>query len=210
MKTHKQIEMEAKFNVPNANVFAELQQLSSVGDFKLKSIGTRTVVDRYLDTSQHQMLQAGYACRIRTSRDRQLLTLKALSPAEGSTHRRREIETEIVSDIPQDWQDGEAKHLVLEIAGQDSLQTLFVIYQTRHQFHAFFDNQPVIEFSLDEVSLQDRNSVDYFELEAELIETGSEADLSAFVDALQANWSLQPESKSKFERGLALARPPAK
>lgn len=204
MNTQEQIETEAKYIIPNASIFAELQKLTSVGDFKLKSVGTRTFTDLYLDTAQQQILQAGYACRIRKGQDRQLLTLKALSPAEGSMHRRREIETEIQSDTPSNWQDSEAKRLVLEIAGQDSLQTLFVIFQTRHQFHALSDNQPVIEFSLDEVSLQDRDSVDYFELEAELIEAGTEANLSAFIDALQANWSLQPESKSKFERGLAL------
>lgn len=204
MKTEGQIETEAKFIIPNASLFAELQKLTSIGDFRLEPIGTRTYRDRYLDTDRQQLLQAGYACRIRKGPDRQLLTLKALSPAEGSTHRRREIETEIESDTPQNWPAGEAKDLVLKIAGQNPLKTLFVIHQTRHQFHALVGNQPVIEFSLDAVSLEDRDSVDYFELEAELIDGGTEAQLNEFVDALQANWSLPPENKSKFERGLAM------
>ena len=34
-------------------------------------------------------------------------------------------------------------------------------------------------------------------------ETGTEADLVTFIEALQRQWLLQPDSLSKFERGLA-------
>ena len=58
-------------------------------------------------------------------------------------------------------------------------------------------------YRVDEVLLGDAGTVDYFELEAELLEPGTEDDLTKFVEALQARWSLQPENKSKFERALA-------
>jgi inorganic triphosphatase YgiF len=83
------------------------------------------------------------------------------------------------------------------------LQTLFVIHQSRHQFHALLQNQPVIEYSLDEVSLKDGGTVDYFELEVELIERGTEANLTSFIEILQAEWPLPAKNQSKFERALA-------
>lgn len=61
----------------------------------------------------------------------------------------------------------------------------------------------MIEFSLDKVSLRDPAVVDYFELEAELIEPGSEADLAQFMAALQANWPLPAQIQSKFEAAWA-------
>jgi CHAD domain-containing protein/adenylate cyclase class IV len=204
MNTNGRIETEAKFIIPDASVFAELKQITRLAAFELKPLGTKDLVDRYLDTDTRRIFQAGYACRIRKSWDKQLLTLKALTAAEGHLHRRQEIEAEVAGDQPQNWPESEARRLILEMTGTAALQTLFVIHQKRHQFHAFLEGQPVIEFSLDEVSLQNEATPDYFELEAELIEAGTEADLTAFVNALVANWSLQPENQSKFERALAL------
>jgi inorganic triphosphatase YgiF len=202
MNPHK-TETEAKFVVPNASVFAALRKITNLGDFELKPIGTHAVIDRYLDTADKHMYRAGFACRIRTVKEKQILTLKSLTPADGHLHRRQEIELEIETDQPQAWAESEAKRLVLEIVGTAPLQTLFVIHQTRHKFHTLLHGQLVIEFSLDEVSLNDAAIIDYYELEAELKETGAEADLAQFIEALQANWLLQPESLSKFERGLA-------
>jgi len=76
-------------------------------------------------------------------------------------------------------------------------------HQTRYKYHGLLNQQPVLEFSLDAVSHGDAGTVDYLELEAELIESGTEEDLARFVDALQARWSLPAESRSKFERGVS-------
>ncbi len=197
------VETEAKFIVPEASTFAALQKITRLGDFKLKASDVQTVFDRYLDTAAKQFYQAGFACRIRTVKDKQLLTLKSLTPAKGNIHRRQEIEQEIETEQIQTWAEGEAKRLVLEIAGAAALETLFTLYQTRHQFKAFRQGRAVIELSLDEVSLRKANSIDYFELEAELMEAGTEADLVLFVETLKSNWPLPAESQSKFERALA-------
>lgn len=197
------LETEAKYIVPDAATFAALRQTGRVGDFELKPVGTRNVADRYLDTADKRFLQAGFACRIRTAGNRQVLTLKSLTPAEGGIHRRQEIETEIESDRPDTWPESQAKQMALEIAGPANLQTLFTLHQIRHKFHACVEGRPVIEFSLDEVSIDGETGEHYLELEAELIETGSETDLEQFTAALQSTWDLQPEHQSKFERGLA-------
>jgi inorganic triphosphatase YgiF len=197
------VETEAKFVIKEASIFDALQKTTRLGDFELKPIGIRTVVDRYLDTASRHMYRAGFACRIRTVNDKQILTLKSLTPAEGTMHRRQEIELEIEAEAPHAWEASEAKDLVLKIVGTTPLETLFVIHQTRHIFNILLDGQPVIELSLDKVSLKEPDKVDYFGLEAELKGDGSDSDLIRFVEALQANWLLQPDGLSKFERGLA-------
>ena len=78
MNTTGRIETEAKFIIPDASVFAELKQITHLAAFELKPLGTKDLVDRYLDTDTRWILQAGYACRIRKSWDKQLLTLKSL------------------------------------------------------------------------------------------------------------------------------------
>jgi CHAD domain-containing protein len=47
----------------------------------------------------------------------------------------------------------------------------------------------------------------FYECEAELLPDGHMEQLSAVMDALDGQWHLVPEGRSKFERGLALVRP---
>lgn len=205
-KNHQRfnIETEVKFIIPNQAILIALKNVISLDDFQLQPIDTESNEDRYLDTNDKRLFRAGYACRIRTTQQKQTLALKSLTPPEGNIHRRQEIEMEVESDWPQAWAKGKAKDLVLGIIGERQLQRLFIIYQRRHKYHVFLDEEPIVELSLDEVSLNDASKTDYFELEAELLESGSEKDLRRFIDALQANWDLQPEVQSKFERALAL------
>ena len=204
------LETEAKFVIPDLATFTALQQLTHLGDFELKPIGVKTVVDRYLDTANKRLYQAGWACRLRSVEGKQLINLKSLTPAQDNLHRRQELETKIETtqvrvDQPQAWPDSPAKELVVQSVGPALLQTLFTLHQTRHQFHGLKQGQPIIELSLDEVSLNDSSVVNYRELELELIEQGVEADLALLVEALQAQWPLKVETQSKFERALAEA-----
>lgn len=198
----KKVETEAKFIVPDRATFTALKQTAKLGEFQLQPVGTKTVTDRYLDTADRRLFAAGFACRIRLANQKQTLTLKSLTPAEGNIHRRQEISAEVSSERPQAWGQSEAKETVLEIIGEKALQNLFTIHQTRHQFHVLLANEPVIEFSLDEVALNPTGHVDYFELEAELLKAGTEAHLQQFTHALQARWNLPPAGQSKFERAL--------
>ncbi|MBE7555916.1 MAG: CHAD domain-containing protein [Anaerolineales bacterium] len=210
----EKIETEAKFVIPDSSTFAALQKLTHLGDFELKSIGVKAAVDRYLDTADKRLYQAGWACRLRSIAAKQLLTLKSLTPAQDKLHRRRELEIEVEpaqaqGEQWQTWPDSPAKELVGQIAGSVPLQILFTLYQTRHQFHVLKHDQALMELSLDEVSLNDTHRVNYRELEAELIKSGDEADLGLLVEALQARWPLPVELRSKFERAWAEVIAPA-
>lgn len=199
----EKIEVEVKFIVPDISILSGLPKKARLGSFDVTPLGSQRVVDHYLDTADKRLYLAGFACRVRIIKDRQILTLKSLTPATGHIHRRQEIEMEVASERPQDWAEEKAKQLILDMAQGKPLQTLFSLYQTRHKFQALLKGRPVIEFSLDEVSLHRPDRVDYFELEAELTQVGSEADLKLFIDTLKSTWPLAVETRSKFERGLA-------
>jgi inorganic triphosphatase YgiF len=200
----KNIETEAKFIIPDLTTFEALQQVTDLGDFNLNPVGAKNIVDRYFDTSEMNIFEAGFACRVRSNtKGQQILNLKSLAAAEGQIHRRQEIELEVNTDQPQGWAEGEAKALVMGIIGQAPLQTLFTLYQTRYKFHVYCHKRLVIELSLDKVSLHQAETVDYLGLEAELIEDGTETDLTRFTETLQRHWPLEADTQSKFERGLA-------
>lgn len=202
--TTPKIETEVKFIIPDAAAFASLKEITRLGEFELKRTGTQNIVDRYVDTADKRLYQANFACRIRAiNREKKLLTLKGLTRADSHIHRRQEIEIEIESDQPHTWTDREARQLVLENTGSAPLETLFTIYQTRHKSLAYRGDRPLIEFSLDEISWDNPTTIDSFELEAELLEAGTEADLALFTEKLQSNWPLQSQVQSKFEQAWA-------
>ncbi|MFC1975787.1 inorganic triphosphatase [Chloroflexota bacterium] len=204
------VETEAKFIIPDLATFDALQKITGLDDFEAASIGIKNIVDRYLDTPDKHLLQADFVCRIRKAKNQQILTLKSsLKAVTGEIHRRQEIEMEVNSDQPLAWAESEVKDLVLGIVGQTPLQTLFTLYQTRHKFHVSSQEKLVIELSLDKVCLHQPTTIDYLGLEAELIEAGTEADLTRFAEALQRVWPLEADPQSKFERALASLGPNA-
>ncbi len=196
------IETEMKFVVSNETTFQALKIIETLDDFNFQAKGTKTVKDRYMDTADQLLLKAGYACRIRYGKQKQVLTLKSLTPPDGDVHRRTELETNITTDDMATWGESTANTLLLSIIGRAKLQTLFLLHQIRHKYIVLRQNKTVIEFSLDKVLAGDTDEVDYFELEAELIEAGTETDLAEFIEMLQQKWPLTPEHKSKFERAL--------
>lgn len=196
------IETEAKFSVPDAETFAGLRQVAQLGPFKLEPAGTKHVLDRYLDTLDRRFLTAGYAYRLRQTGQTLVITLKSLTPATEAIHRRQEFEMEVGTDQPAGWPDSQIKTMVQAISAGNKLDLLFVVKQTRYKFKTYLAGKPVIEFSLDEVSLDEYGPVDYLELEAELIGSGSETELTQFVAELQAEWALLAEQRSKFERAF--------
>jgi inorganic triphosphatase YgiF len=197
------IEIEAKFIIPDIDTFETLTHLTQLDEFEIKAIGVKTVVDRYLDTPTKQLVQAGYACRIRESKGKQILAIKSLMATEGEVHKRLELEMEVNDDQPQTWTNSEAKSLVMGIVEETPLDTLCTLYQTRHKYHVLNQKRRIFELSLDKVSYFQPTVIDYIGLEAELIDNGTDADLARFTQVLQNKWPLAADSKSKFERALA-------
>jgi inorganic triphosphatase YgiF len=200
------MEIEAKFALPDMDVFQRLQTVDRVGGFALSSGRIQQVRDTYLDTVGRLILGAGYACRRREQSEGILITLKGLGSTQSVVHRREELETWIPSDLPPaQWPRSPARERVLQLIGSAPLLPLFELQQTRTLRRMTQGEHLVAELSLDDVYVKAGNREQtYLEAEVELKSQGTEDDLSVIVACLRDEWKLEPEPLSKFERALAL------
>jgi inorganic triphosphatase YgiF len=86
---------------------------------------------------------------------------------------------------------------------------LFELRQDRYQRLAAAGEGllPLVELSIDHIHYDAAIPHDLLGVEVELLPTGDPLSLEAIADELQHVWGLIPEPISKFERGLAQARP---
>lgn len=204
------VEIEAKYVAPNAGTFEQLLSLDMIGGYSIKEPALKKITDHYLDTDEGLILRGGFALRLRHNlvRNAWVGSLKGLGGAQGAIHTRAEHEAPISPNAaPGQWPPSPARDLALSLSQSQPLHELFAIHQTRHVRLICLRDLTVAELSLDEVEYEiGGKRVKSLELEIELKEDGTLDDLRALGDAL-AGFGLRPESKSKFERGLALLNP---
>jgi CHAD domain-containing protein len=200
------METEAKFALPDREAFERLQAVEHLAGYVLSAHQVTRVRDTYLDTADRAVLAAGYACRVRRQEDGLLVTLKGLGGAEGPIHRREEWEVALEEEQPpSQWPEGPVRELVLEVVGDAPLFPLFELEQTRSVRLIQENDRLIAEMSLDDVRLTVEGMQHaYYELEVELLPDGTADDLAAITVCLLEEWGLQPVSRSKFERALAL------
>ncbi len=201
------MEVEAKFSIPDEQTFQTLLGATSLAGYSLKEPALLHLHDQYLDTEGGSILAGGFACRIRQQDDLTLATLKGLGTVSGAIHRREEYEVELPRPLPpQHWPASAARDLALRLRGNEPVVPLFEAEQSRHRSRLFDGERLVAELNLDRVRLfrESATAATYLELEVELVQGGSEELLIQIAQELQAEWGLQPQSRSKFERGLAL------
>jgi len=200
------MEIEAKFVVPNEAVLQTLIEATTLGGFRLTQGSLQLVEDSYRDTSDRQLLRAGYAYRIRHKEGMVLAAIKSLGRPIDGVHTREEHEVMLDSgEEPEEWPASEARDLVFRLAGGQVIKELFRVKQERHVREATRGEEAVAELSIDMVHMRTRyGDSDFLEVEAELLPNGNLDDLEAITRDLQRNWHLRSQSQSKFERGLAL------
>jgi CHAD domain-containing protein len=203
------LEIEAKFSIPDEKVFERLLETTNLAGFQLGEASIADLHDRYLDTANGAVRAGGYACRLRWTGHHYRASLKGLGGASGAIHRRMEYEVALTESLPpHSWPASSARDLAVRLCGAEPVDTLFEIAQERHARPLMDGDRSVAEFALDRVQVcaegLSEETVGYLEVEAELKPDGSEADLEKLVAELQNVWGLAPESRSKFERALAL------
>jgi CHAD domain-containing protein len=204
------MEIEAKLAIPNRRAYRALLHLQSLADYALRRAGSVRVHDSYFDTASGRLLAGGYACRLRSMGGGLLLTLKGLGGAEGAIHRRPEHEVRLPAwdPDPATWPEGAARSAALELTGGETVQPLVELVQQRVLADVMDGDRLVGQLSLDAVRTEaGGRPASYHELELELAESGTEADLARIVEELIITWGLAPEPRSKLERALELARP---
>ncbi len=200
------MEIEAKYTVSGA----DLEILATI-----KQLGAYTVApasapelqeNTYYDTADGRLTAARHGLRVRRIGERSLITLKG--PADvghDGVHRRAEFEFPGANPDPQTWPHGVARDLALALTGGAPLLPRVVIRTERRVLHIMRDGVPVAELCLDRgVMRSGARERPFTEVEIELREAGTAADLSALARELAALVALTPELRSKLERALAL------
>ena len=209
------MEIEAKYTTSDPSQFARLLKVDALGDYSLKPIEEQYITDHYIDTPNRAIWQGGYACRMREKnvdksqfiKGEWLVTVKGRGGVEGAIHQREEYEMKVQPGTPtQQWPDGPTHDLILSLTHSLSLIELCVIRQHRTLRVVCQSKRIVGELSLDVVEIEADNQREIaYELEIELEQDGTLEDLLVLGDILQT-YHLCPESRSKFERALALIK----
>ncbi len=207
-KRRIKLETEAKFVVPGKETFTRLRAVEQFGPYEKRNETTKTVHDRYVDTPDHRFYNSQLFVRQREGKDGHiLLTIKRLGePPQGAVHARDEYQIQVTGMDRKEWPEGEVRSTVDYIAGDQPLVDLVGVDQTRTVSNLVQGDRPVAELSLDEVTIQTAHGpVTAYELEAELLEQGLMSDLNVLVHVFTAEYGLDPQPLSKFERAMTMA-----
>ncbi|MFP4345344.1 MAG: CHAD domain-containing protein, partial [Anaerolineales bacterium] len=199
------MEVEAKFKVPDAEVFSQLQVVTQLEHFDLGAPQSFTVEDTYLDTEKRHLWRGGYALRRRLEGRGILMTLKALGGGTRPIWHREELEILLLNEKPPVyWPTSEIRSRLLDLTEGASLDPLFSLRQKRIVRPILEERRRIAILSLDEVSMVQRSQRERFlALELELVTEGAEGALERLVTLLAERWQLVPATQSKFERALA-------
>ncbi len=204
------LEVELKYRMTDAGPGERLLAADDLAGFTAGGPVVQVVnEDRYLDTDDGRLAGAGYACRLRSTGDGTIISLKGLRGIGGGAqvHRREELEGPADPAVPPaGWPASDARDRVLEIAGDAALGDLVVVRQARRKREYEHDGT-VVELSVDDVEVVAGGVVieRFAELELEL-RAGDEAALESLADLLSEIEELVPAETSKLERALAAVR----
>ncbi len=205
------METEAKFIVEDEDKFTRLQAVDRFGPYTRQAVKTKAVHDRYLDTADRNFYRRNFYARLREGKGDgdMLLTMKSVGGSlEGAVHTREEYETEVSGLDVSAWPESAVRRMVQEIAGDQSLNDLFALDQTRTVSILQDHDRHVAEMSLDVVIIEGPDEpMRSYELEIELLPDGTIADLAMLSRLLIDDYGLIPQTLSKFERAIRLLVP---
>ena len=174
--------------------------------YRLGDASVHDLLDRLFDTPAGDLAGRGYALRLRRDGERRIATLKSSGRVAGAVHSRDEIEVVVGADTatPKAWPEP-IRGRVAEAIGGAPLRRIVTVRNRRVAWPVEREGRLVAEMALDEgvISAGGRRTR-FREIEVELRGEGKRADLAAIGRRLASRLPLEPESRSKFARGLAL------
>jgi len=201
-------EVELKYRVNDRAAGDRLLAADQLGGLQASGGRVRAVQleDRYVDTRDGALAQAGFAVRLRQQGAETIVSVKSLAATEGQGGAFEREELEGPADrvaAAADWPASDARALVLEHAGDAPLVERVTIRQLRHRRQLRSDLGRV-ELSLDEVDVVQRGRIvrSFTELEAELVK-GDPALLGELARRLDGEAGLVRSAGSKLEAALA-------
>jgi triphosphatase len=206
------IEIEAKFRVDQRSIFADLLRTTTLGPFTLLATpGIEYQHNTYFDTLDRQLTAQRYSLRVRDLGHRRIGAFKRSLHTHAGIHTREEWEVELdTGDEPSAWPASVARDRALAVLGDAAVVPLIAVHTQRQYMYAIHGAIVVAELSLDEGTIAaGERTLDFCELEVELLEGQPRADLDTLLDHLRARYLLIPESRGKKSRGLALLDDPS-
>ncbi len=203
------MEIEAKFSVPDKDMFDHLINVPTIGQFKPDTAVRTALEDTYLDTVDMLIMSEGYYLRQRKKGQSIIYTLKSLGGyGKDGIRSREEMECTLANDKPiGDWEESHMKTFLSQLVGANSLVPLFKVNHLRYNrkiSHTETEKQ-FAELSLDDVKISAwGKDMTYQELEAELLPDADQAELETLASVLKEEFGLIPGSPSKFEHGIML------
>jgi inorganic triphosphatase YgiF len=190
----------------------------------------KELIDTYYDTEDWRFYRAGYALRVRRDGKSFEVTMKSLTPDDGTLRRRREISEPLTGNVktPKGARGAVGEH-VRRLVGPRDLRLLFEVRTRRRIFALRSEGSDgsgkVVEDASEDIRRRERYAVvgEVVLDEAEIsgderaptrlsrieIELASDAGLrdgvEDFVDGLRDALRLRPTKHSKFELGLSAA-----
>ncbi|HTX62075.1 MAG TPA: CHAD domain-containing protein [Acidimicrobiales bacterium] len=169
---------------------------------------TRRLVDRYMDTSDWRVGQAGFVLRTRQRGRAVEVTMKDRRPAEpGGLRRRLELTESLPSGLSSLGPDGPVGRRVHAVAGRRPLVQVLEVRTRRQPFSLRASGAEVAEIALDDTTIlvgphQAPARLRRVEVE---VAAGWLGTLSPVVQDLRESAGLSPALLSKFEAGLLAA-----
>lgn len=200
------MELEAKYRLLKT-IKAKTIENCDLAPYSLSTMQVHELRDVILDTADRTLSSQKYALRVRHDGKTTYLTLKTPGDVTGAVHARPEIETEISKDAQTDRSQWipEIAQPVNDLIGDAELAELLTIRNQRRVWAILHNDQQVAELALDKgVITANKRTLPFHELEIELKVAGEERDLLAITTLLTNQLPLEPETKSKMQRGVEL------
>ena len=204
------VEIELKYAIPDRNTAENILQAPCLTE--IEEPGSRENLDFkavYFDTDDMLLAANGIAYRIRLEGLHPAATLKFGGKCEGALHTREEINVPLKSGAcltkpdPSVFKESSAGRLMLELIGERSLSKVMEISFQRRRIKVS-TGKSIIEISVDTGDIITASgSEPVCELELELF-SGDKDELIGLGEKIAGLYSLIPESRSKYARGLVL------
>ena len=206
------IEIEAKFRVDQHTIFLDLLRSTVLGPFALMPTpGIEYQHNTYFDTLDRRLTAQRYSLRVRDLGRRRIGTVKRSLDTQAGIHTREEWEVELdASDDPYAWPASVARDRAIAALGGAPVVPLITVHTQRQYIYAMRDSVVVAELSLDVGTIiAGDQTIDFREIEVELIEGQLRTDLDLLVGHLRSRYVLVLELRGKKTRGMALLDNPS-
>ncbi|WP_130861052.1 CYTH domain-containing protein [Bacilliculturomica massiliensis] len=206
------MEIEMKYGIADKERAEEIwedPQLLAIGD--LDSRETVLMKAVYFDTEDHVLSENDMAFRVRMEGSRIVASLKWNGSVVDGYHTREELNVPVTEesyliDPPTDlFKESEQGKALLELVGDKRLVNMMENRFLRRKMRAD-SGSAICEIAIDTGEIvTDGGSMPICELEIELY-SGEPEEIKAIGASLAEKYGLVPENRSKYARGLSLAR----